>query len=344
MTGGTSAGSLLGMGGTAGQLGSAGLPGTAGSGSGGIGAAGGGAGGNAAGGAGAGGIGAAGIGAAGGGAGGIVAGGGGTAGSAGVAGASGTAGSGGTGVTEDECGPIPAGPPQAATPKAAVQYGLVEYHTAETNTFVGVHATLTVPAKPPPTGVIFVWPGTQPFPDSPTYQPVAGGVLQPVLTWGQSCVPGALAGHSTWWISPVYVNDETTISDLQGCHGGSVITADVGDHLDLDMHLDGTNWNQTVVDRNSTKSTTFRIDLRGQQQQRTLFWIELKSTTKPTEDVIFDHVVLTMQTAEPGACALNNGGINDYATKSRVSADGFHCCIGRIVLRAQGVPATTTNP
>jgi hypothetical protein len=36
--------------------------------------------------------------------------------------------------------------------------------------------------------------------------------------------------------------------------------------------------------------------------------------------------------------------MNDYATKSRVSADGLHCCIDRIVLRAEGVPATTIDP
>jgi hypothetical protein len=110
------------------------------------------------------------------------------------------------------------------------------------------------------------------------------------------------------------------------------------------MRLDGTTWNQTVVDLNSKKSTKFPIDLRGQLQQRTLFEIELKTGAKPTEDIIFEHIVLTMQNAEPGACALNNRGMTDYATNSRVSADGLHCCIDRIVLRADGVPATTQDP
>jgi hypothetical protein len=145
-----------------------------------------------------------------------IAGSGARAGSPVTAGVGGTGRGGTGGVVEDECGAIPTGPQEAATPKAVVLYALVEYHTSDQNQFVGVHATLTVPAKPPPTGVIFVWPGTQTFPTGSTVQPVGEGVLQPVLTWGQSCVPGALAGHSTWWISPVYVNDVTSIAELNG--------------------------------------------------------------------------------------------------------------------------------
>jgi hypothetical protein len=223
-------------------------------------------------------------------------------------------------------------------------HALVEYHTKGKNEFVGVHAKLTVPAKPPPTGVIFVWPGTQALPDSDTYLPVGGGVLQPVLTWGQSCVPGALAGHATWWISPVYVNDSSTDPTLAGCHGGPVITVDVHDRLDLDMRLSGTNWAQRVIDLNSRKSTEFSIDLKGQQQQQALFWVELKTAAKPTEDLVFEDVVLSMRMPEPAACVLNNRGMNDYVSKSRVSADGMHCCIDRIVLRVDGVPATTKDP
>ena len=31
-------------------------------------------------------------------------------------------------------------------------------------------------------------------------------------------------------------------------------------------------------------------------------------------------------------------------SQARVSADGRHCCIDHIVLRAEGVPATTEDP
>jgi hypothetical protein len=37
-------------------------------------------------------------------------------------------------------------------------------------------------------------------------------------------------------------------------------------------------------------------------------------------------------------------GTRDYASKARVSADGKHCCIDRIVLRAAGVMASTVDP
>jgi hypothetical protein len=84
--------------------------------------------------------------------------------------------------------------------------------------------------------------------------------------------------------------------------------------------------------------------VRAQRQQRVLFEIELKTSAKPIEDAIFENVVLTMRTPDPSACALNNGGMNDYASKSRVSADGTRCCIERIVLRAQGVPASSKDP
>jgi hypothetical protein len=142
----------------------------------------------------------------------------------------------------------------------------------------------------------------------------------------------------------VYVNEETSLPDLRGCHGGPVITADTGDRLDLELRLDGTKWYQRVLDTKSQRTTEFTVDLRGQLQQRALFWIELKTAAKPIEDAIFEDIVLTMQDPEPGACALNNRGMNDYVTKSRVSADGRHCCIDRIVLRAQDVPATTKDP
>jgi hypothetical protein len=74
-----------------------------------------------------------------------------------------------------------------------------------------------------------------------------------------------------------------------------------------------------------------------------LFEIELKSNAKPIEDAIFEKVVLTMKAPEPGACALNNGGMNDYASQSRVSTDSLHCCFERIVLRADGVPASSKD-
>ena len=88
----------------------------------------------------------------------------------------------------------------------------------------------------------------------------------------------------------------------------------------------------------------FAIDMKGQAQARAFFIIELPGSAKPTEDVIFTNSVLTMANADPSACEPLDRGMRDFASKARVSADGKHCCIDRIVLRAQGVTATTTDP
>ena len=117
-----------------------------------------------------------------------------------------------------------------------------------------------MPKVPTQKSTLFIWPGLQHSGGSDPGR-VGNGVLQPVLTWGSSCVPGALPGHDTWWISPVYVNSESRIPELSGCHGGPVIKVDVGDRLDLDMRLRDTTWDQKVVDTRSKESTDFSIEL-----------------------------------------------------------------------------------
>lgn len=86
------------------------------------------------------------------------------------------------------------------------------------------------------------------------------------------------------------------------------------------------------------------IDMKGQAQARAFFVIELPGNAKPTEDVLFRKTVLTMKDSEPSACEPIARGLTDYASKARVSADGKHCCIDHIVLRAEGGPATTMAP
>jgi hypothetical protein len=203
---------------------------------------------------------------------------------------------------------------------------------------------MLVPEEPPPSGTVFLWPGIQPLPSSANYTPIRNGVLQPVLTWGPSCVPGALSGHDTWWISPVYVNISSTDYDYRGCLGGPVISTEPDALLDIDMWLDGTDWIQTVEDLSSSDTTEFTLDLKGQGQARVLFVIELPGAAKPTEDLVFTNTIFSMEMSDPSACDILWRGATDYASEARVSADGKHCCIDRIVLRAEGVPASTTDP
>jgi hypothetical protein len=74
------------------------------------------------------------------------------------------------------------------------------------------------------------------------------------------------------------------------------------------------------------------------------FDIELQTSNKPTEDIVFINTVLSMELADPAACRPVLRGTNDFASEPRISADGKHCCIDRIVLRAPGVAATTMDP
>ena len=114
--------------------------------------------------------------------------------------------------------------------------------------------------------------------------------------------------------------------------------------LDIDIHLAGTEWVQKVVSRDTMEASDFSLDLNGQAQGRVFFHVELPTSNRPTEDIIFTNTVLSMDMSDPNACQPVMLGMNAYASKPRVSSDGKHCCIDRIVLRAPGVMATTTDP
>jgi hypothetical protein len=245
---------------------------------------------------------------------------------------------------EDECGPIPPAPSMgAATARQVRGNGTIEYDVSPPNEFTSLRTTLHVPKKPPPGGTVFLWPGLQPLPNGMNYNPVGNGVLQPVLTWGPSCAPGARTS-SDWFISPLYVNISARDRSFQGCKGGPVLSVQEGEQVRLDMDLSGANWVQKVTDLKTLKTSDYSIDLKGQQQGRAFFVIELPGSAKPTEDVIFTNSVLTMAKPAPQACEPLTRGMRDAAAKARVSADGRHCCIDRIVLRAAGVTATTKDP
>jgi hypothetical protein len=176
------------------------------------------------------------------------------------------------------------------------------------------------------------------------FQPIGNGVLQPVLTWGPSCAPDAPSGHSSWWISPVYVNVTSYDRNYRGCRGGPVIEVEPTDLLDMAIYLAPPQWLQEVAPQDSFETTDFALDMMGQAQARAFFVIELPDSAKPTEDIIFTRTVLTMAMPEPGACEPVARGMTDFASRARVSADGKQCCIDRVVLRAQGVMATTMDP
>jgi hypothetical protein len=255
----------------------------------------------------------------------------------------GAAGSGGQ--REDECGPVPALEAKGTSEGRARGAAMVEYDVQSPNVWLSMRTTLTVPAEPGRNGTIFVWSGVQPGSGGRNFEPVGNGVLQSTLTWGPSCAPGApTEPYESWWISPLYVNVNSLDPAYSGCHGGPVITAQPSDELDLSIRWSEPQWLQRMANLRTLKSSEFGISLQGQDQGRVFFLIELPGENKLTEDIIYSHSVLTMAMPDPSACEPVFRGPNDFASKPRVSADGTRCCIDRIVLRAQGVTATSTDP
>jgi hypothetical protein len=225
-------------------------------------------------------------------------------------------------------------------------YGNTQITVSAGNQILRMRTTLEVPVRPTGNTTLFLWPGLEPLQGSPHYQPIGTGVLQPVLTWGGSCAPGSPQTRTgtNWWISAQYVNTLGNEADHKGCHGGDVMNVETGDQLLIDVKLDGTIWNQTITNMANGKSVDFDIDMDMQEQRWALFEIEMPTSTKPAADVVFTNTVIELAKPEPKACQPTARGTNDYFSTPISSSDGMKCCIARLVLRAQGVAATTMDP
>ena len=214
-------------------------------------------------------------------------------------------------------------------------YGTVSFMANSKNQIVRLQTTLTVPAEPPASGTLFLWPGLQP--NGANFQPIDNGVLQPVLTWGDSCAPGTQPrAYSTWWISGQYVNTNGSDPGYIGCYGGSVMSVNVGDQLDIDMQLAGTIWNQTVTDAETGKSVTFSFDMMNQAQNIAYFVIEEYSSA-PVSEVIFTDTTITYGAAD-APTASSPCAVRPTTSPFPVSSsNGLACTVQEIILRAQGI-------
>jgi hypothetical protein len=222
-------------------------------------------------------------------------------------------------------------------------YGDVEFSISTATQITGLYTTLAVPALPPPSGTLFLWPGLQPLPNGKNYNPIGNGVLQPVLTWGSTCAPTAPNDYMSWWISAQYVNTYSSYMGHTGCLGGEGMNVAVGDQLDIAMTLSGTVWTQVVTDRQTAKSVNFSLDMLGQSQNWGLFQIEVPTGREPVSDVIFTSTKITMAAADAAACQPSARGTNDYYSAPQSSVDGKTCCVSKIILRGKGVAATSPN-
>ena len=244
----------------------------------------------------------------------------------------------------DECaGGMTGAASDSPSAKAQVSgNGSVQFTISTQTQITDLRTTLAVPAKPSPSGTLFLWPGLQPLQNGPNFAPVGNGVLQPVLTWGPTCAAGAPSDYTTWWISGQYVNTYSFDPGISGCHGGQGMDVNVDDLLDIDMTLSGTMWKQTITDRQTSKTVDFTMDLMGQDQGWAIFDIEVQGA-EPVSDVIFTSTTITMADADPSGCEPSTRGQNDYFAAPRMSGDGKRCCVSKIILRGQGVAATSPN-
>ena len=227
---------------------------------------------------------------------------------------------------------------------ASTEYAAVKWVVAGTTQLVGLWTTMIVPAKPAAmSGTLYVWPGIQPFSDSQNFYPIGNGILQPVLSLGPTCAPGAPNDYASWWISGQYVNVSSGAAGASGCVGGDGLDVAVGDPVDIAMTLSGTVWTQVVADRQTGKSVQFPMDLKGQGQNWATLAIEEPTNLAPASDVVFTGTRLQFAASSPMSCQPSQHGSTDYFATPYVSPDGKTCCVSRVILRAKGVPATTTN-
>ncbi len=213
------------------------------------------------------------------------------------------------------------------------------------NAITQVTTTLTVPPEPPATGAVIVWPGLVPCCSgtNPTYLPIAGGTLQPELTWGPTYAPTTQpSAYSTWWISGQYNNFAGSETGYIGFQSGSAISVNPGDSLLESLTLSGTVWNEQITDETTSQSASFQIDMLG-QTQNDLFLYMQGNGQNPVGAVTFTNTSFTTSSAlsSASACALSNAGTVVNDTQSTPTLSGNTCSIANITLlpAASPVPA-----
>jgi hypothetical protein len=224
----------------------------------------------------------------------------------------------------------------------AKDFGYVELDVSRANQIIALRTILTAPALPiASSGTLFVSPGLQP--GGQNYQPIGNGVLEPVLSWGPSCAPNSPGPpFNAWWMSGQYVNTYGNYAGYTGCHGGDGVSVQAGDPLSIHLSLSGTVWSQAIENLRDGTRVSFDWDMLGQSQNIVHFWLD-PASAEPVEDAVFTSTTITFAQPEPEACQPVVRGRNDFFTNPHASADGTECSIDRLVLRAQGVPASTQN-
>ena len=221
----------------------------------------------------------------------------------------------------------------------------LDFHASARNEIVELQATLVVPPRLPNVGTVFLWPGLQPDPDGRDFLPINNGVLQSVLTWGNSCAPpweDQPITHSSWWISAQYVNDYGCVPGFTGCQGGKIMPVEPGDRLRIRFQLSGTEWSQSILDDRTGQEVTFAFDLKGQAQTYAIFAIETNEEAIAPSVVVFEDVALRFRHPDRAACKVDDA--EQRVIGLVALADGLACAIQRIRLsKAETVSNAETD-
>ncbi len=238
--------------------------------------------------------------------------------------------------------PTPSGSPALTSTGLYVE-------AAYPNSFTQVTTTLTVPAEPPATGDLIVWPGLVPADTTgnTTFLPINEGILQTVLTWGSTCAPGTQpTPYSTWWVSAQYNNELGSQAGYTGCQGGPIMSVNPGDSLVETLTLNGTTWNEQIADQTTSQSVSFPIDLEGQTQNVLFFLIDGLGQNLASP-VTFTNTTFTTSTPFTSAsqCELATAATYENDTQSTPTLNGNTCSIASITLlpAASPVPALRTH-
>ena len=230
--------------------------------------------------------------------------------------------------------------PQITEPAGELGYQ-ADFYIAPPNQLVGLQTTLTVPPAPPvPTtnsAAIFLWPGLGPATISTNFNPINDGVLQPVLSWGNSCAPTPQpAAFSSWWISAQYVNTFGSDPGYTGCFSGDSLLVNPGDALLINMLLDSSTgiWLQTITDANTNQSASFSINMQSQGQNWAYFAMEFWYGATMSTPVTFTNTTLTFQSADSQNWCSNSQGANSNFTFTPPSpqTSSTQCFINSIVI------------
>ncbi|KAJ3256964.1 hypothetical protein HDU77_002904 [Chytriomyces hyalinus] len=223
------------------------------------------------------------------------------------------------------------------------------------NTFTEFGVSLLVPPLPqrPQENsqlTFFLWPGLQPgfSQNNINFEPLGNGVLQPVLTYGVSCVPNVEPGtdpYAQWLVSGLYVNlDKKPTGEI--CNGGAVMSVQPGDTIRFLFTLtQQTIWTQTVTSQNTGKSVSYSIDLGGQTQGRAELEVELYNAASLYFPVVYTDVSLRVSMkGDIGFCfdtrqtAYSNIQQGEKCTGMRLGEDGVSCFVDRCVYEANTAP------